>query len=326
MTSEITHRTLAVNGIQMHLVETGEGPLVVLCHGFPETWHSWRHQLPVLASSGFRAVAPDMRGYGQTDAPADVGSYTILHLVGDLVGLVEAFGEGHALIVGHDWGAVVAWAAALIRPDMFRAVAALSAPFRPRGPAAPLDLWRAAGFERLYHFYFQQPGIAEAEFGRYDVSDCLRRGLYTLSGDAPLTSEWSPMLPPGGGFLDRMTNPVRLPAWLDDGYLDILAAEFQRTGFHGALNWYRNIDRNWALTGAFQGLGVTQPALFIAGTRDISISGPGKAALNELPAVVPGLQQRLLIDGAGHWIQQERPTEVNRALIGFLREFGATSR
>ena len=319
MSSDIKHRIVATNGIQMHVAEQGAGALVVLCHGFPETWHCWRHQLPALAAAGFHAVAPDMRGYGRTDAPGDIESYTILHLVGDVVGLVEALGEERAVIVGHDWGAAVAWMAALIRPDIFSAVAALSVPMRPHGPAAPLALLRAAGLGAFYYFYFQTPGVAEAEFER-DVYDGLRRAIYTLSGDAPAASEWSPMLAPGSGFLDKAVDPSRLPAWITEQDLETVTAEFRRTGFRGGLNWYRNVDRNWALTGAFQGLKIRQPALFIAGDRDITIAGPGKAALEQLATTVPGLKRQLLIEGAGHWIQEERPTEVNAALIAFLRE------
>jgi epoxide hydrolase A/B len=322
MTSEAAHRLVKTNGINMHIAEQGTGPLVLLCHGFPEIWRCWRHQLPALAEAGFRAVAPDLRGYGRTDAPEEIESYTILHLVGDLVGLVAALGERRAVVVGHDWGASVAWMAALIRPDIFAAVAAMSVPFRSRGLVAPLSAWRAAGLENFYHFYFQKPGVAEAEFAP-DVSGALRRGLYTLSGDAPATMEWSPMLTPGGGFTDRMIDPPSLPAWLTENDIEAAASEFRRTGFRGGLNWYRNIDRNWALTAAFHGLQISQPALFIAGTRDITITGPGKAALDQLAATVPGLKRQLLIEGAGHWIGEERPDEVNAALIDFLDKFAS---
>jgi len=287
MSGEIKHRIVAANGINMHIAEQGRGPLVLLCHGFPETWYSWRHQLGALAGAGFRAVAPDMRGYAQTDAPDDIESYSILHLVGDMVGLVRALGETNAVIVGHDWGASVAWTAALIRPDIFRAVAALSIPLRPRGPTAPLAALRAAGFERLYYFYFQEPGVAEAEFER-DVSAVMRKGIYTLSGDAPASSEWSPMLAPGSGFLDKAIEPEHLPAWITEDDIEAVSVEFTRTGFRGPLNWYRNIDRNWELTGAFADRQIEQPALFIAGARDVSIAGPNKAAVDQLSKTVPG--------------------------------------
>jgi pimeloyl-ACP methyl ester carboxylesterase len=321
---QINHRTVVANGIQMHIAEAGEGPLVLLCHGFPEIWHSWRHQLAALAAAGWHVVAPDMRGYGRTDAPEEISSYSILHLIGDVVDLVTALGEERAAIVGHDWGATLAWTAAQIRPDMFRAVAALSVPMRPRGKAPPLTMWRALGLANLYYFYFQEPGVAEAEFRQQDVYSALRRGYYTLSGDVPAACDWSPLLPLGSGFLDRMINPDRLPPWLTEDHLALAAAEFERTGFRGGLNWYRNIDLNWSLLAAFEGMKIRQPALFIAGTRDISIAGPGKAALDSLPATVPGLERIELIEGAGHWIQEERPAEVTAALIGFLGELSSS--
>jgi pimeloyl-ACP methyl ester carboxylesterase len=324
MSGEVKHRMVTANGINMHVAEQGRGPLVLLCHGFPETWYSWRHQLGALAGAGFRAVAPDMRGYAQTDAPDGIESYSILHLVGDMVGLVRALGETNAVIVGHDWGASVAWTAALIRPDIFRAVAALSVPLRPRGPTAPLVALRAAGFERLYYFYFQEPGVAEAEFAR-DISAAMRKGIYTLSGDAPATSEWSPLLAPGSGFLDKAIDPEHLPAWITEDDIATISAEFTRTGFRGPLNWYRNMDRNWELTGAFADRQIEQPAIFIAGARDIAIAGPNKAALDQLSKTVPGLKRQLLIEGAGHWIGEERPAEVNEALIDFIKTHGRFS-
>src|SRR5262244_3585377 len=182
--SEITHRTIETNGIHMHLAEQGEGPLVVLCHGFPESWYSWRHQLAALAEAGFHAVAPDMRGYGQTDRPEAIEAYTLLHLVGDMVGLLDALGESTAVIAGHDWGAPVAWHAALLRPDRFRAVIALSVPFRPRSSVRPTTVMPQTDDAQFYQLYFQMPGVAEAEFER-DVQDTLRRLLYSTSGDIP---------------------------------------------------------------------------------------------------------------------------------------------
>jgi len=320
MPAEIKHHTIAVNGIQMHVAEQGEGPLVLLCHGWPELWYSWRHQLPALAAAGFRAVAPDMRGYGQTDAPSDIRSYTILHMVGDMVGLVAALGAQKAIIVGHDWGAPVAWTSALLRPDVFFAVVAMSVPHRPRGPAPPLKVLQHQGLNTFYWIYFQTPGVAEAEFEQ-DVTSTMRRVLYGGSGDAR-GSKFSMVLKPGKGFLEDSVDPEQLPAWLTDADIAVMAREFQRTGFRGGLNWYRNIDYNWELTAPWHGAVIQQPALFIAGTRDGVIRGPiGEGAVEKLPQVVPNLKRVLLIDGAGHWIQQERPVEVNAALLEFLKDF-----
>src|SRR6202045_2702305 len=184
MTTEVTHCTIETNGIRIHLAEAGTGPLVVLCHGFPESWYSWRHQLPALAEAGFHAVAPDMRGYGRTDRPEAIDQYTILHLVGDVVGLLDVLGAEQAVIAGHDWGAPVAWHAALLRPDRFRAVIGLSVPYRPRGPVRPTTVMPQTDDAVFYQLYFQTPGVAEAELER-DTRATIRTLLYSASGDAP---------------------------------------------------------------------------------------------------------------------------------------------
>ncbi len=315
---DIRHRDLVCNGIRLHVAEQGEGPLVLLCHGWPELWFSWRHQLSALATAGFHAVAPDMRGFGSSDAPADIGAYTIMHLVGDMVALVTALGADQAVIVGHDWGAPVAWHAALFRPDLFRAVAALSVPYRPRGAAPPVASLRAAGMNRFYWVYFQEPGVAEAEFER-DPAETMRRILAT-PGPAvpPRAPEEVLVLPENGGFLDMMKPADTLPGWLGEADLAVLVGEYRRTGFRGGLNYYRNIDRNWELTAPWHDAVIAAPALFIAGARDPVITGFGRRALEQLPRSVPGLRRTLLIEGAGHWIQQERPQEVNAALLDFL--------
>ncbi len=316
-----TQRLIETNGITLHITEQGKGKLVLLCHGWPELGYSWRHQLPALANAGFHAVAPDMRGYGRSDAPPDVADYTIMHLIGDMVGLVAALGETQAVIVGHDWGAPIAWGAAQMRPDLFRAVAALSVPFRARGPAPPLQAMRAAGITRFYQQYFQEPGVAEAEFER-DPADTFRRvlGAATLG---PIGKSDVPLMVPESGFLSLVPRPERLPDWLTEADVAVMAENFSRSGFRGGLNYYRNIDRNWALTAPFQGARVRQPALFIAGSNDVVMhprfSGP---ALQAMPEHVTDLRGTILVEGAGHWIQQERPDAVNAALIDFLRGLG----
>jgi pimeloyl-ACP methyl ester carboxylesterase len=325
MVEVLQHRETSANGIRIHFVEQGEGPLVLLCHGFPEGWYSWRDQLTALAAAGYRAVAPDMRGYGRTEAPAQISSYTILDIVGDMIGLVTALGERQAVIVGHDWGAAIAWHAALFRPDVFPAVAALSVPFRPRGSAPPLHMLRKAGQLTHYWFHFQEPGVAEAEFER-DTRTALRRVLYSISGDAPPETR-KLTLQPGKGWLANTLDPEQLPPWLTNEDLDHMAAEFSHSGFRGGLNWYRNIDRNWELTAPWAGALIRQPALFIAGSDDPLIAlASGAAAVQALPSTVPGLTRSLLIDGAGHFIQQERPALVNEAIIQFLGALSAWGR
>jgi pimeloyl-ACP methyl ester carboxylesterase len=314
-------RDIQANGITLRITEQGIGPLVLLCHGWPELAYSWRHQIPALAAAGYHVVAADMRGYGGTSVPSDTNAYAITDLVGDMVALVTALGESRACIVGHDWGATVAWSAALMRPDLFTAVAALSVPHRPRNPAGPpLTLLRAAGMENFYWFYFGREGVPEAEFER-DVASAIRRCLFYGSGDAPADGGgMSLMIPPGGGFLDRSSDPAVLPVWLSEADVEVYAAAFRKNGFRGPFSWYRNIDRNWALLAPFQGASITPPALFIAGSRDGVITTPmGRAALDTLEKSVPNLRGKVLVPGAGHWIQQERPNQVNDALLGFLR-------
>jgi pimeloyl-ACP methyl ester carboxylesterase len=317
----LEHRTIRVNGVELHVAVQGAGPLVLLCHGWPELWYAWRYQIPALAAAGYRAAALDLRGFGASGAPAEVDAYTIMHLVGDVVGLIGALGERQAVVVGHDWGAAVAWQAALFRPDLVRAVAGMSVPFLPRSPAPPIRMLRDAGQTRSYLVYFQEPGVAEAELER-DPAVTLRRLLYGGSGEGQQGQAPAARLtlPPTGGFLDGRPDEGRMPSWLTEQDLAYMTAEYRRTGFRGGLSLYRNIDRNWELTAPWQDAKVHQPALFVAGSRDGSINTPwGRAALQALPSLVPGLRRLLVIEGAGHWIQQERPEEVSVALVEFLR-------
>jgi pimeloyl-ACP methyl ester carboxylesterase len=315
--TDLQHRSVDTNGIRMHVVEAGAGPLVVLLHGFPESWYSWRHQLHALAEAGFHAVAPDQRGYGQTDRPAAIDAYSIFHLVGDVIGLLDALGEERAVVVGHDWGAPVAWHTALFRPDRVRGVVGLSVPFRPRGQRAPLGVLRAALGDGFYQIYFQEPGVAEADLER-DVRSTVRRVLYGASGDSPSVPDM--MVKPGQAFLGAGVVPDRLPDWIDPADVDFYTGEFERTGFAGGLNWYRNIDRNWELTAAWQGATVTPPAAYMVGDRDIVYHFPGgKELIANLNRFVPHLNHNVLLNGCGHWIQQERAAAVNQVLIDFLR-------
>jgi pimeloyl-ACP methyl ester carboxylesterase len=315
----VQHRSIQTNGIRMHVAEQGDGPLVLLCHGFPESWYSWRHQMAALAEAGYHAVAPDQRGYGQTDRPEGSDKYTILHLVGDMVGLIDALHEETAVVVGHDWGAPVAWNAAMMRPDRFRAVVGMSVPYLPRGPVSPLSLLRQFAGENFYMVYFQKPGAAEASLGR-DVRRSIRGVLYAASGDAPPEHRWQPIAP-GGDIIAAMTEPPALPHWLSEDDIAFYTSEFERTGFTGGLNWYRAMDLSWELTAPFEGAKVTPPAMFIAGREDGVLSFPGMdATVSGLKTFVPDLRRTLLIDGAGHWVQQERPNEVNAALLQFLSE------
>lgn len=317
----VTHRFLDVNGLRMHIAEAGAGPLVLLLHGFPECWYSWRHQLPALAAAGYHAVAPDQRGYCRTGGPESVSAYSIMHLTGDVTALLAALGAERAVIVGHDWGAPVAWHLAQFRPDLVRGVAALSVPHRPRSSSPPLARMVEVIGEGFYMVAFQRPAEPEAEFER-DLKATFRRFLYAASGDAP---GLVPIIPEGGGFLDLCPEPERLPAWLTEDDIATYAAEFAPTGFTGPVNWYRNLDRNWELTAAWHRARVLPPALFVAGERDLVAANPGaREVIAGMRSFVPNLSDTIWLPGCGHWTQQERPAEVNAALLGFLSSLGGT--
>jgi pimeloyl-ACP methyl ester carboxylesterase len=317
---EVTHRMIETNGIRLHVAEQGEGPLIILCHGFPECWYSWRHQLRALAKAGFRAVAPDLRGYGRSDRPEEVEKYTILHNIGDIVGVVDALGAQQAVIAGHDVGATIAWQVALLRPDRFRAVIALSVPFRPRafgGSVPPTTLMPRNENAVFYQLFLQTPE-AEAALGR-ELRRTFRSQLYSLSGDRPPSAG-------GGGFAGGMvprkggalTDPASLPAWVTESDIDVYAAEFTRSGFRGPLGWYRNVDRSLELLAPFAGAAVPIPALYIAGDRDF-VAAVNSQFIAEQSAMVPKLRPAIMLAGCGHWTEQERAPEVSAAMTDFLR-------
>jgi pimeloyl-ACP methyl ester carboxylesterase len=307
-------RSIKTNGIRMHCVEAGSGPLVVFLHGFPESWHSWRHQLGALVEAGFHAVAPDLRGYGQTDQPEALEAYDIFQLTGDVVGLVHALGEQSAVIVGHDWGALVTAHSALFRPDMFRAVALLSVPYVPRGTVNQSE-WEQQKYPGKIFYQAALRSPRANQFLMSDVRSSLLKGLYSLSGEAEGDDRWSPVRDPAAA---RGPTVPKMPSWLTDEDLDFLAGEYTRVGFTGGLNYYRNMDRNWALTPFLDGAKMLQPTLFIAGDRDPVIEFT-RGAYENLAVNIPNLKKSVLLPGVGHWTQQERPKEVNRLLIEFLQ-------
>ncbi|OKK07216.1 alpha/beta fold hydrolase [Streptomyces sp. CB02400] len=317
-TTEITHRLVSSPGGRIHLAEQGTGPLVLLVHGFPESWYSWRHQLPALAAAGYRAVAVDVRGYGRSSRPAATDAYRMLDLVADNVAVVHALGEESAVVVGHDWGAAIAANSALLRPDVFRAVALLSVPYTPRGGPRPSDVFAGmGGDEEFYVSYFQEPGRAEAEI-EPDVRGWLA-GLYAaLSADTmPAPGAPDPHFVGRGGTMRDRFPAGRLPGWLSERDLDVYAGEFERTGMTGALDRYRNMDRDWEDLAAFDGAPISQPSLFVGGGLDASTTWLADA-IEAYPVTLPGLVSSHLLDDCGHWIQQERPEEVNRLLTEWL--------
>jgi pimeloyl-ACP methyl ester carboxylesterase len=288
-----------------------------MCHGFPELWYSWRHQLIALADAGFRAVAPDMRGYGQTDRPAEVEAYDVFQLTGDLVGLVNALGGKPAVIVGHDWGAWIIQAAALFRPDLFHAVALLSVPFLPRLQISP-SAWEQQQYpgKIFYQQIFRAPG-SEKTF-EADVRATIINALYSASGEAPEDKRWKFAIDPSDtGRMAAAAAPNK-PSFVTDADINIFVGEFTRTGFAGGLNYYRNVDRNWALTPFLDGAKLRQPTLFIAGDRD-GVLGFWGEQVEAMERNVPNLVRKVILRGVGHWTQQERAEEVNRLLLEFLR-------
>jgi pimeloyl-ACP methyl ester carboxylesterase len=312
--SQVSHRIINTNGIQMHIAEQGEGPAVVLCHGFPELWYSWRHQIGALADAGYHVIAPDQRGYGRSDRPQAIEEYDILHLTDDLLGLLDALGEERAVFVGHDWGGPVVWTLAQRAPERVRAVAALSVPFVPRSRSDPIELMkRRFGDNFFYILYFQTPGVADADLDR-DPDDTLRRALRATS-----TRETARGLRPlprrGIGWREWLPEPGALPEWLTEADLDYYVGEFTRTGFTGGLNWYRNMTRNWELTEDLARTKVVVPALFLAGEQDLVAQFMSDAAMDEW---VPDLRAKIKLRATGHWVQQERAAEVNAALLEFL--------
>ena len=309
-------QTIQLDDIRMRVALQGSGPLVLFCHGWPESWYSWRAQMAAVAAAGYRAAAPDLRGYGGTDKPASAEQYTMLHHVGDVVALVKALGASDAVIVGHDWGAPTAWNAALLRPDLFRAVVGMSVPYSPPGR---IDLLTALEQQGIHNFYMQyfQTDAAVAELER-DVEATIRRIHFSGSGDNRRTSTFG-MLPPGGGFLDTTVEPEVLPAWMGTEDVAYYANEFRAGGFTAPLNWYRSMRRSTELLAPWRGAPIRQPSMFIAGSRDGVMSFPSsRTALERFPTTLPGLRGCHLIEGAGHWIQRERAAEVNLLLMAFL--------
>jgi pimeloyl-ACP methyl ester carboxylesterase len=344
-----SHRNVYANGQRFHVVEQGEGPLVLLLHGFPEFWYSWHRQLGPLADAGYRAVAPDLRGYGRSSKPPRVDDYRITELVADCVGIVEASGASTAVVVGHDWGALVAWTAAWTRPDVFRGVVGISVPFggrglMPFGDLAPFGEIRPSELHRLiagpdklfYQEYFSIPGAVQAEL-EADPRGFLRDLYFGSSGDAvpagralpdlervtsddvlELTRSGGACLPHGARLRGRF--PVAseaMPSWLAEE-LDVYVEEFERTGVEFALNWYRCLDLDWELLAPFEGRPVEVPALFLGGEADPSTLW-GAESIRRASKHIPRLVDSIILPGCGHRSPREQPKETNAVLIDFLQ-------
>ncbi len=318
MNSRPGFQCIATNGIRLRCVVEGDGPLAVLVHGWPESWYSWRHQIRPLVDAGYRVVVPDVRGYGGSDKPSAVEAYDMASLIGDVLGLIDHFGQAQAVLIGHDWGAPVVWDTTALHPQRVRAVAALSVPYAPRGKISSIELWRRLYAGRFfYQLYFQEPGVAEAEF-EADVRTALRKLYFAGSGDYE-HGMFRASQASKSRMLDALPDPAAFPAWLTDDDLDYFVGEFERSGFRGPLNRYRNQQRDWEMLTGLQGASITRPACFIAGSRDgVLRFVPDVDLVENMKRWTDDLRVCELIDGAGHWIQQERPARVNELLVGFL--------
>lgn len=317
-----TFRFIETNGIRMRIVEMGDGgPLVLLAHGWPESWYSWRHQMPALAAVGYRVVVPEMRGYGETDAPERIADYDIVHLAADMVGVLDALGEDQATIVGHDWGAIVAATTVLLHPERFSSLVLMSVPYGGRAATSPMEGWKATFADNFFYILYHNEagGVAEAEYDG-DPRGILSR-LY-LSPDSP--REAPVVTDPKraeGGWIPRLGAPQGLPEWLEKQDLDYYVAQFEASGFRGGVNYYRNFQRNWEITESLAESKIEVPTLFIAGAKDGVIQGATADALEKLMGrAIEDLRAVVLVPEMGHWIQQENPGATNDALLGFLND------
>ncbi|XXG65504.1 hypothetical protein AAC387_Pa05g3185 [Persea americana] len=312
--NEIRHRRIRTNGIEMHVAEIGapKCPLVLLLHGFPELWFSWRHQMVGIAEHGYHVVAPDMRGYGDTESPADSFSYTILHLLGDLIGLLDAFDREKAFVVGHDWGAEVGWHLGLMRPDRVKALVCLSVPFRARSPGEkPTETFARLLGDGFHPSQFQEPGRAEKAFAHYDYHTVMKKFLSIRKPDL--------IAPPGVELIDFLETPSSSPAWITEEEIQYFASKFQKSGFTGPLNYYRAMDRNWELLAPWDGAKIDVPTKFITGDKDIGFQSFGTKDYilgDVFKSFVPNVEV-VIIDGH-HYIQQENADVVTNEILSFF--------
>ena len=327
MISDLEEHIIQGNGIEIHYVTKGQGPAVVMCHGFPDSWYSWRHQIDALAQAGYQAVAMSMRGYGKTSAPQAIEAYDINHLVGDVVAVANHLNQGPVVVAGHDWGAPVAWFAALMRPDLFRAVMGLSVPFLNPIGALPegIDInglmAQAAGPDRdYYRLFFQEPGKAEADL-EADIERSIRGFIYLISGDAlsngDISQPFDGHFPAGESLSQQLVLPDELPHWINEEDLSFYVDQISSSGFRGGLNWYRNINRLAAITAPYIGATLTQPSFYMGGSTDL-IAGNTPEAISSMQQALGDLRHCEIIEGAGHWLQQECSSEVSSTMVNFL--------
>ena len=320
MPGKIKEHFVEANEVKLRVYEQGEGPAVLFVHGFPEAGRVWHHQLPFFAAAGFRAIAPDMRGVGASGKPQKLSDYALLNRVGDMVCLLRNLGIDEAVVVGHDWGAPVAWNCAALRPDIFRAVVGVSFPHMLRGPRPQLALGGDDyGDGTPYTVYFQTPGVADAEFDR-DPADTLRRFLHGLSANPIGGRSWFPSVPRNGGFLDTLAPADAPPSWVEPEWFKAYVGDLKQSGFTGGLNYYRNLERDWELSAAYGDLPIRVPALFAAGDKDPVLHFPGTdLVLQAMKVAIPALRGTTIIPNAGHWAEMENPDAFNNVVLEFIR-------
>ncbi len=319
-------RSIATNGLNVRVAVEGVGPLVVLVHGWPELWYSWRHQIKAIAEAGYKVIAPDVRGYGGSDKPYAIRAYSMKELMGDLIGLIDAFDEDKATVIGHDWGAPICWNTASHFPERIKAVAGLSVPYRKRQSVPQIELWADLYRDKFfYQNYFQQEGKAEEEF-EADVNTALRKIYFSISGDSPSLASWINS-PPRQTMLEGLTNPNIFPSWLTSEDLSYFTQNFKASGFRGPINRYRNQVHDYEALPEMGVLPVGQPSCFIAGSNDVvRYFVPGHDAFEGVDSNCTDMRVVEVIDGPGHWVQQEAPERVNELLLSFLSSvYGAAN-
>ncbi|GAV66973.1 Abhydrolase_6 domain-containing protein [Cephalotus follicularis] len=313
---KIEHTIVSANGINMHVASIGTGPVILFLHGFPELWYSWRHQLHFLSSVGYRCIAPDLRGYGDSDAPPSATSYTAFHIVGDLIGLIDSLGIQQVFLVGHDWGASVAWSFCYFRPDRVKALVNLSVALFPRNPQVKsLEGLRTFYGEDFYISRFQEPGEIEQDFAQVDTKELMKILLTSFSPH--------PLLIPKETGIRGFPLVSRLPSWLSEEDINYYSCKFNQKGFTGGLNYYRALDLNWELMAPWTGMQIKVPVKFIVGTLDLGYHFPGAKEYihnGDFKRDVPDLQV-VVMEGVGHFVNQEKPEEVNAHIYDFIKKF-----
>ncbi|KAH9615705.1 hypothetical protein KSS87_000838 [Heliosperma pusillum] len=316
---KIEHKKVQVNGINMHIATIGEPKkgTILFLHGFPELWYSWRHQLLALSAAGYRAVAPDLRGFGDTDVPSSAAAYTVFHVIGDLIALLDQLGVEQVFLVGHDWGAIIAWNFVMIRGDRVKALVNLSVPFMPRNPRLkPIDGFKLAFGDDFYICRFQEPGKMEEEFASMDMVKLMKQFLVSRNPDPPVI--------PKGALASLAERTITLPPWLTEDDVNYFAEKFKQTGFTGSLNYYRAMNLNWELTAPWTGVQIKVPTKFILGDLDLTYNFPKmKDYMHKggFKKDVPLLEEVVVIEGAAHFINQERPEEISNHIQDFFAKF-----